>query len=474
VKHDNPARAHRGEGPVARRRARIGLAVAVFGGLAAPAWCQPAVTAASVADPASTAQEPGAASPVRKLTLREAFEQALAANRALESARSELDVAGAQKKAALSFVLPRLALSGNLTRNSEEVSFGFGGDARTILPQNDWAFRLTLSQPVFAGLRELRTYDQSKLGVESARDGVRQSEDGALLAAAEAYLAVVEADGLIDVEQRNLALAERRRTQARAFLDAGESTRVDLLRAVADIKGVERRLVVARQARVAAEGRLRLALAIESEVEVQEPESAVPPVPGLDTLLARAESERPEVRRAETALRVATIEVQKQQGAYLPVITAEAGYLKQKRDFPKDQYAYAALNFNVPIFQGGEIGARVAAARGRERQSQLALDQARQQVREEVRRELLGLEAARTALALSEEQLQAADAEYNQTFELYRGQEATTLDLQSAEAGLSEARRAVLTSRLVARLQEMRVWQAAGSLKAAVITEVAP
>jgi len=474
VNHDNPARAHRGDGSLTRHPAWMGLLLAAFGSLAVPVWGQVAATSVAVAEPASAVrQDTTAPASAQRLTLREAFEQALAANRALESARAELDVASAQKKAALSLVLPKLAISGNLTRNSAEVSFGSGEDARTILPENDWAFRLTLNQPVFAGLREKRAYDQSKLGVESARDGVRQSEDGALLAAGEAYLAVVEADGLIDVEQRNLALAERRRSQAQAFLDAGETTRVDLLRAVADIKGVERRLVVARQARVAAEGRLRLALAIESEVQVQEPERAGPPLPDITTLLARAESERPEVRRAESAVRIATLEVLKQQGAYLPVVTAEAGYLKQKREFPKEKYGYAALNFNVPIFQGGEIGARVASARGRERQSQLALDQVRQQVREEVRRELLGLEAARTALALSEEQLQAAEAEYNQTFELYRGQEATTLDVQSAEAGLGEARRAVLTSRLIARLQEMRVWQAAGALKAAVM-EVAP
>jgi len=194
----------------------------------------------------------------------------------------------------------------------------------------------------------------------------------------------------------------------------------------------------------------------------------------LPTLLAQAEAERPEVRRAANALQVAVLEVKKQRGAYLPLLTAEAGYLKQKRDFPKDQYGYATLNFSVPIFQGGEIGARVATARGRERQLELELEQLRQQVREDVRRELLGLEAARTALTLSEEQLQAAEAEYNQTFDLYRGQEVTTLDVQASEAGLSEARRAVVTSRLITRLQEMRVWFAAGSLRSAVFMEVAP
>jgi outer membrane protein TolC len=110
----------------------------------------------------------------------------------------------------------------------------------------------------------------------------------------------------------------------------------------------------------------------------------------------------------------------------------------------------------------------VALAEEREKQANLVLDEVRRTVREDVRLALVDLEASRTNLALAEEQLQAAQAEYDQTFELYQNQELTTLDVQSSETALADARRGVATGRLLVYAAEVEVWYAAGSL-----TEVA-
>ena len=59
-------------------------------------------------------------------------------------------------------------------------------------------------------------------------------------------------------------------------------------------------------------------------------------------------------------------------------------------------------------------------------------------------------------------------------FELYRGQEATSLDVQSSESSLSEARRAVVVSRLARLLSELAVYFAAGDLESAVLKEAQP
>ena len=155
-------------------------------------------------------------------------------------------------------------------------------------------------------------------------------------------------------------------------------------------------------------------------------------------------------------------------------MTADAGYVWQKTSFPTDRYGYAALRFIVPIWQSGEIGARVAFARARERQAQLVLEEQRRAVQEDVRRALLDLETATTSLALSEDQLRAAEAEYQQVFDLYRSQEATSLDIQSSETNLNDARRAVVVSRLGRLLSELGVYFAAGDLKSAVLKEEKP
>jgi outer membrane protein TolC len=165
--------------------------------------------------------------------------------------------------------------------------------------------------------------------------------------------------------------------------------------------------------------------------------------------------------------------VGKQWGAYLPVLYAEAGYVKQKVEFPAGQYGFAALRLNVPIFRSGEIGARVAQARAQKRQAEMMLEETRRTVREEVRVTMLDLEAARTNYQLAQEQAATAQEEYQQTFERYREQEATALDLEAAEASLADARRAVVSGRAGLRVAELRAWAAAGSLQSALVGEEA-
>ncbi len=418
----------------------------------------------------TSSQEPSRTAP-RRLTLRDALALAYDRNLALARARFEVPAAEANRRLYRSYVLPRLSLSGSVVRNSSEVSFGPPDDVRTILPLVNWDVRLNVSQPIFAGLRELKAYRQSKIGIDLAREGVRFESDQALLEASGQFLLALQAEALIDVEGRNLELAQRRREQATALFEAGETTQVDVLRAEADIKAAERRVVEAERSREVAVSELRVALALDEDLALVPPAGgarAVPLVPAAPELLSQAMSARPEVRQAEYSLESAKIEVAKQRGAYYPVVTADAGYVRQATTFPRESYGFGAIRVTVPIYQGGEIGARVAIAEEREKQASLVLEEERRLVREDVRLALVDLESSRTNLALAEEQLRAAEAEYAQTSELYQNQELTSLDLQTSEAALTAARRGVATGELLVYAAEVQVWFAAGTL-----TEVA-
>jgi outer membrane protein len=403
-----------------------------------------------------------------KLTFDEAMRRALEVNNIVERTRYDVDVAEANKNYILSAVLPRITLTGDLTRNSIEQRFGEGDDAIAILPQNDWAYRVTLSQPVFAGRRELRAYSQAKIGIENAREGALAAEDAALLRVASSYLAVVNADRRVEVERRNIELAERRLTQAQAFYEAGEVTRVDVLRAETARKAAQRLMAAAAQQREHAVAQLRADLDLDGEIVVETPQRDLPALPSEESLIARATTERPDVDIAENNVRVAKLEVQKQRGFWLPTVRFDGGWIQQRTAFPADRYAYGALRFDVPLFQSGEVIARVAGAKSQEKQAELALQEAQVNAREDVRRALADLHSAGTSLQLATEQLEAAQAEYEQAFDLYRAQEATSLDLAASETSLADARRAVAEETLNHDLAELRVWYAAGSLKDAV------
>jgi outer membrane protein len=439
-----------------------------------PAAPAPAAPVAAQAPPAPTSPPGGSAAQPVSLSLSEALKRALEANPAVAQARLEVAAQTSQKKAVLSSILPHVSVAASGTRNSLESSFGSGDEKRVILPRDDWNSRLTLTQPIYAGQRERKAYDQAKIGIENARQSTLSAEDALLLNVVADYFAVLEGEELIEVEQKNLALAEQRRKQATDLYEAGETTQVERLRAETDVKSSQRQLAAARQRREVAVGRLRLDLALEGPIAVSdpgEPGTTFPALPPSAALTAQAETSRPELAQAANDLEIARLEVGKQRGFWLPVVTAEGGWLKQRSTFPSDSYGYFKLNFSVPLFDAGEISNRVAAAKERLHQAELRVTQLKQQVREEVHQAFSDLETARANLALAAEQLTAAEAEYAQASELKRAQEITALESEAAEAALADARRAVATSRLDARLAELRVWSAAGRLKQAVLPE---
>ena len=408
------------------------------------------------------------------LTLQEAVRRALESNLTLQQSRIEVTTADLQRRTLLASVLPKVNVLGSTTQNSEEVSFGSGSDQRVILPGTDWSYRLMFTQPIYAGSRERRALQQARLNIDIARQGVASTEDQVLGRVIAAYLAVLEGESLLAVEQKNLELAGNRQRQAKDLFEAGETTRVEVLRAESDIKEAERRIAAARQFRDAAESRLRLNLSMEGSVapiQVSAPGPLFPELPPAAVLYTEAEQLRPEIAQAKTTVEIARLEVLKQKGALLPTVAAEGGWINQRSTFPSDQYGYLTLHMNVPIYQGGEVKARTATAQERQRQAELGLEDVRQTVREQVRLALLDLETADANLRLAREQLAAAEAEYQQASELYQAQEITALESESAETSLADSRRAVAVGELDRAVAELRVWSAAGLLKQTLLPE---
>src|SRR6185369_17894923 len=104
-----------------------------------------------------------------------------------------------------------------------------------------------------------------------------------------------DANARIDVEKKNIELAESRRKQSQAFYQAGEVTKVDVLRAETAIKSAQRLLALAEQSRATAVSVLRQDLDLDGDIEVTPPErplAALPPQPELEQ---HAQATRPDV-----------------------------------------------------------------------------------------------------------------------------------------------------------------------------------
>jgi outer membrane protein len=373
-----------------------------------------------------------------------------------------------------SFVFPRVSLFGAYTLNQDEVAFGSGADRTLIQPQDDWSATVGFRQPIYAGGREWRAYRQSKLEVEQADARLSDSENLVLIQVGSDYLTAVESQALAEVERKNVELAGRRLDQAQAFFEVGEVTQVDVLRAEASIKAAERLLASAEGERDKAEGRLRVALDIEGDLEVVPPGDFLPPMPDEAALFAQAAAAFPVLRDLELEVEIAALEVKKQKGAALPVLFADGGWTQQKREFPSSDNASISLNLSVPLFTAGEIKSEVAEAKSKERLARLELGEAQRTLREAIHAALLDLATARKVRELAEEELETARLEHAQAFELYRAQEATALDLEVAELSLASALRTAVTADIDAKVAELEAWYLSGALKPAFAPQPAP
>lgn len=406
----------------------------------------------------------GAPLAAETLTLEQAVARAIAANPGLAASRAQIDAAEARRLIALAAVFPKVTLSGDFTRNNKEVSFGSGQDARVVLPKDDWSASLALRQPIFAGLRERRAYEQSKLVRAQLEAGLTDAQSLLIQRVISTALDLLEADALIAVEERNLELAQRRQKQSTDFFEVGEVTRVDVLRADATLKGVERRLVAARAQREQAAGRLRSDLALDGEVTIAPPGQFLPPLPELPELIARALADSAPLRQLRIAVESAQLEIRKQKGARLPTVFLDAGMNWQASTFPSDEFSFLTLNLSMPIFSGGELRARVREAEANLRVAQARLDDDERNLREDVGAAYRDVVTARTVLELSRQELEVTEQQYQESFALYQAQEAIALDLENAEIALADARRRVASAEVAVKNLELRVFYLTGAL----------
>lgn len=405
-----------------------------------------------------------------QVTLQQALVRALGANPSITRAQADIDSARALRQLAKSAILPRVDLDASALQNGQQVTFDLGDSNIALQPRHDWSTKLTLRQPLYVGGREFKAIRQTALTIDIAEATSDSTEDAVLFRTASDYLSLVEADALIDVEHQNADVASARRELAARMLKAGEFTKVDVLRAEAAQKAAERQLAAAEQQRKEAESRLRLDLALDEEIVVVPPAFALPPVPGIDELTSSSLASHPDLKRAAASLDIARLETRKQHGAYLPVVMLNASVAKQRAAFPTNDARTIGISMHVPIFDSGEIASRIAVATEREKQAVASIGEVRQAIREEIVRSVAGLDTARKNLELAQEQLAAAEGQYQQISSLYRSQEATSLDIDTAESALAEARREVVIGSLQTKLAELRVWFAAGSLKPTLLS----
>ena len=344
---------------------------------------------------------------------------------------------------ALSGYRPRVTAAGDI--GAETRDFGRGSDD-SYFPRG---VGLTVDQNLFEGWRTQNSVRAADSGVLSARETLRNVEQQVLFDGAQAYMDVLRDTAVVDLRRNNIDGLEEQLRQTRDRFEVGEVTRTDVAQA-------EARLAQAQSDYSGAEGNLRASIGVFRRVIGIEPKRLAPAKPvermlpkSIGAAIGSSQSEHPRVLAALHNVDTALLQVKIVEGELYPTIGVR-GTASRRWDFQGSNQDLTSASvvgtLTIPIYEGGEVYARVRQAKEQLGQARLQAEIERDAVRSHVVTAWSVLEAARERIAASQAQIEANTVALNGVREEAKVGQRTTLDVLNAQQELLSSRVALVTA----------------------------
>jgi outer membrane protein len=391
------------------------------------------------------------------LSFEDAVRLAIDNNLATLRARERRNEARGEKQQSLAPLLPNVsgvAYQASLTENL--VALGFqpgtipGFNSSFLGPFKNFDARFLLRQKIF-DLSAIRNYQAGSAGVRVAELQEALAREQVANGAGLIYLEALRAGRAVVAAQANVELAEALLKLAQDQRNAGVATGVDVTRAQTRL--AEQQVGLAQAQTNSEQARLNLqrvvGLPLGSALTLTEQLRFVEaPLPSVEMAIAQASRDRREIQVAEEQNRISQLESQAARAGYLPSLEfvsdyGASGITPGSSDLPTRR---AALQINVPIFNGGLTRGRVTAAASRQRQTELELANIRGQVEEDVRLALTTLRTAAVQVRAADENVTLAQRELEMARDRFKAGVGDNLEVITALTSLANARVAQVTA----------------------------
>ncbi len=397
---------------------------------------------------------------------------------ALAVARANITVAERQVQSAWAGWKPNLQASGALTYNSLEATFdqgavisdlamALGFDPSSlgplpppvvIQPHLQLVGALQLSQTLF-NIAVLRAPGVAKAAMKASAAQADALEDELLFQGVTLYASLGGLAALDAAAERAIQVAKRRVVDAKALVEAGSATQLDITRAETDRAVAEGERVALRAQRKRLLASLRALVGTEKAIEVSREPLGLQVDTGTKGYVDRRsiKASRLQLKAAEQAIGLVSM-------GWLPSLQAQ-GRLQYTNfeGFAGERFlASATLSLVIPLYDGGQRYADLAVAEARAEVARRSLAQARLSARAFWEQARADLEAATAELSQAQAQLALANAAVKQAEELVAGGLATALELADVDGRRFRADRLVAQKKLSLELARLRVFYAAG------------
>jgi outer membrane protein len=380
-------------------------------------------------------------------SLNEALSSAYRYNPRLDAERARLRATDEEVAKAMSGFRPVITGNADINYQHTNTRPDSLGSEGTLHPKG---YSVDLVQPVFTGLQTVNAVNESEAVVRASRETLRDVEQSILLEAVTAYMDVLRDQAVVKLRENNVNVLSRELKATQDRFAVGEVTRTDVAQSQARRAGAVSALDLAR-------ANLKTSRAAFERVVGHAPSDLVEPS-GYEKALPKSVEEAisigahdsPAVVGALYREQGARYSVDRIRGELLPQVQIEASYSDRfdgSSSLDETEVATVTGRLSVPIYQGGEVYARVRQAKHVHVSRLQEIEQARSENEAAIVAAWSQLLGARAQLQSDQSQVEANKTALTGVREEERVGQRTLLDVLNAELEFLDSQVKFVTTR---------------------------
>jgi outer membrane protein TolC len=396
----------------------------------------------------SPSQDHAGAPPVgedaKTLTLDQCIELAFKNNPGLRIEQEKITELENEYHIAASGLYPKITANAYYTRvNPDRV-----GVQVTMRYTEEALGQVKLKQLLYDGGRIRYSGRAASKAADAQRNSAEAARLDTVYTVSQAYYRVLEAREFLRVGESSRSQREAFFKLTDSYQKAGKATRIESLKAEAQLLDAERSLVQVREALRISELILKktIGVGVDAQADIADglPETFAEPEAD-EVLLAQMLENNPDLKKSAQFKEQARLSIDAATGSYLPEISLQGSYGYRERDIGFKQTGdewMAGVFLEWSLFEGGITRAQVAKARARYREVEWSDKGIRDQVRVDLSQALGDLRTALASIRSSKRLIEAQDESYKAVVEFYKRGKATYIEVLTAETDLTQAKAA--------------------------------
>ena len=362
---------------------------------------------------------------------------------------------------------PNLSLNGSYNANVLDTTTNTATERARYTSSN---LSVSVRQPLYRKALWIGV-DQAKSIIEDATASQAAEEQNLTVKVSTAYFEALLTNDQLRLIESQRVFTETQLDAARKALKAGTGTRTDIDEAQARLDMTLAQALEARQK--AQSTRRALEAMVQQTAEVL---AAIDPArldlqalqpTDLQSWVASAEQQSPELRSLTARVRTAELEVDKAQSGHLPTLDAVAQWsANDSENVTRINTKYTqrslGLQLSVPLYAGGYVNAQVRQALADQERYQQQLEAARRDLDLRVQREYHGVTEGTLKVRALEQAVRSATQLIESTRMSQKAGVRTVIDVLNVEQQQLQAQKELTQARHLYAVSLIRLWALAG------------